>query len=216
MRLHIARACMGAFMIAAAALPAHAELWRVYLTVEGTQVEATRDTETGLDWLDLRQTADKAGLDVISGPFYAAGFLHATKAQVQDLFAHAQVPDDGYDLRITRPHQAQALIDLLGPLWSGSQGSGTAGITRTLVGGTDLEPGTWTLPPPVFQVGRVEYQDLRASGGGLIGEAHFTGDAMDGEQHDPHVGSFLVRRSDDCHNTGQSTQLNCGVPASPR
>lgn len=81
--------------------------------------------------------------------------MHATKAQVQELFEHAQIADDGYDLHITRPHQAQALIELLGPLWVSSQSAGTAGITRTMVGGEDLPTGKWTIPTlAAWPVGR--------------------------------------------------------------
>ena len=211
MRLRFARAGIGAFLCIAATLSAHAELRRVYVAYAGTTVEATRDTETGLDWLDVRLTADMAPEDFIGSAFYQAGFVHATKAQVQELFRNAHIPDDGYDLRFTRPHQAQALIELLGPLWGSGQGSGTAGITRTLVGGEDLPSGTWTLPPPVFQVGRVEYLDQRPGRGALVGEAHFTGDPAASGQRSPHVGSFLVRRADDCRAAGDSSRMNCGA-----
>lgn len=44
------------------------------------------DTTTGLDWLDLSQTAGMSYLDAESGPFAAGGWRHATGQEVSDLF----------------------------------------------------------------------------------------------------------------------------------
>lgn len=55
----------------------------------------TRDTESGLDWLDITLTSDRS-FDQISGQLGAGGefdgFRHATGAEVHTLFEHAGIP----------------------------------------------------------------------------------------------------------------------------
>ncbi len=74
----------------------------------------TRDKMSQLDWLDVTQTVNQTYDQVRTGPYYAAGFRHATKAELQTLFLHAGTPDDGFDLTNTYPAETQALAQLLG------------------------------------------------------------------------------------------------------
>jgi hypothetical protein len=50
----------------------------------------TRDTDTGLDWLDLTITRAENYNDVVAGSFYTArGYQHATEEQVAQLFINS-------------------------------------------------------------------------------------------------------------------------------
>jgi len=54
----------------------------------------TRDTESGLDWLDVSLTANQTYDEVQTGIWYQRGFRHATKPEIEELFIHAGTPDD--------------------------------------------------------------------------------------------------------------------------
>ena len=48
---------------------------------------STRDTTSGFDWLDVTETLDLSYDEVVVGPFYAAGWAHATVPQWCDFVA---------------------------------------------------------------------------------------------------------------------------------
>lgn len=75
----------------------------------------TRDTDTGLDWLDLNVTLNLSYDEVIAdiGVGLPAGFRYATESEVVALFAGAGVPVPSNTDFAAYPN-AIALMDLLG------------------------------------------------------------------------------------------------------
>ena len=100
--------------------------------------QITRDTDTGLDWLDVTLTVNLSYNDVVAGVggFSAAGFRHATAAEVCALFAtHALAPVPcPSDTEATDPSAiAQTLITLLGATQSGGMLFSSFQITSGVV-----------------------------------------------------------------------------------
>lgn len=197
-----------AFMSASGA---NAALLKADLVAGSGDGKLTRDTATNLEWLDVRLTLNQTFDQVRTGPFYAQGFRHATKAELQTLFINAGIPDDGFDTSITNPNEAIALIGLLGATSASSFGSTTMGFS-----GSDYFGNTVTLVnyPIGTQfsalLGNIHYMDQRSSGGSLLGEAHFTGGHPFSDQAAPSYGSFLVRSSlDQCRTAGKSINPKC-------
>src|SRR5262252_4644045 len=108
-------------------LPAQAELVEVDLQVPGDKL-VTRDTETGLDWLDLGGVTTNLSYDAIqggAGGWLASGWRYATQAEVCALFVdHTEATTCNFDSgAITEPSQAERLGLLLG--LTGSTFNGT-------------------------------------------------------------------------------------------
>ncbi|MDB5897267.1 MAG: motif family protein [Ramlibacter sp.] len=190
---------------------AHADLFRQTL-VEGSSVlNVTRDSQSGLDWLDMRLTVSQTYDDVRTGIYYRMGFRHATKAQVQALFVHAGTPDDGFDTAVTWPMQTVALIDLLGETRTSFNSRHSLGFIGTDFLDNEITPETHR-PGQVFsaQLGKVEYMDLRPTLP-LLGEAHFTGGHPFSNEASPDWGSFLVRATNytPCRTAGHSHNPKC-------
>lgn len=82
------------------ASPAQAELVEVDLNTPGDAL-VTRDTETGLDWLDLGGVTTGLSYDAIqggAGGWIAAGWRYATQAEVCALFVdHTEATTCNYD-----------------------------------------------------------------------------------------------------------------------
>ena len=106
-------------LVAFAATPAYADLIEIDLVSSGDGL-VTRDTVTGLEWLDLTETLDKSFSDVTCGSFYSTyGFTHATQAQVETLFLGAAVGatlnlDSGSFNTVPNGTAAEKLLGLLG------------------------------------------------------------------------------------------------------
>lgn len=101
--------------------PVHAALISVDDLVFGSGA-ITRDTDTGLEWLDVALSANRSWNDITGvdgsneflpgGDF--AGFRHATSAEVAALYTNAGIPlINGTDPSNIVP--GLALVDLLGP-----------------------------------------------------------------------------------------------------
>jgi hypothetical protein len=170
------------------ALPAQAELVEVDLNAPGDGL-VTRDTETGLDWLDLGGVTTNLSYDAIqggAGGWLAAGWRYATEAEVCDLFVeHTEAPTCNFNSGvIPEPAAAENLIFLLettgttfGPLEfsffvTGLYDDATGGAT----GEAKIEV-VGTFPPSEFWLLRT-----RA-----------TPDATPSSTTSTTVGSFLVR-----------------------
>lgn len=189
----------------------NAELLSVDLIAGSGDAQLTRDTESSLDWLDVPLTANQTYDQVRTGAFYAQGFRHATKAELETLFIHAGIPDDGFDISVTHPTEALKLMTLLGVTFSSADRSATYGFTGNDYYGdlvtTENHPVGSQFPA---LLGKVDFLDLRSSGLGLVGEAHFTGGHPLSDEADPSYGSFLVRPSLDlCGTAGKSKNPKC-------
>jgi hypothetical protein len=172
----------------------------------------TRDTDSDLDWLNVPLTANQTYDQVRTGTYYRQGFRHATIDELQLLFVHAGLLNDGFDIAVTQPTQAKALVTLLGATITSEGRSSTHGFT-----GNDYFGNVVTLTNyPINTrfsalLGKIDFMDLTASGLGLIGEAHFTGGHPFSDQASPDYGSFLVR--DACRTAGRSPNPKCNGQA---
>jgi len=153
----------------------------------------TFDTLSGLEWLDVTLTVNQTYDQVRLGPYYADGFYHATKEELQTLFIHAGTPDDGFDISQTYPAETKALARLLGVTLLTDGGERTLGFT-----GTDFSGNTVTLAnhpigtPFSALLGKIDYINLPPPIG-EIGEANFAGGHPFSNQADAIYGSFLIR-----------------------
>jgi hypothetical protein len=149
----------------------------------------TRDTATGLDWLDVSLTTSQTFDQVLTGIWYQNGFRYATKGELQVLFQDAGTPDDVFNLSFTHPTETLALAQLLGPtLISGGRVT-VMGFTGTYFSGVDISLLNYTFGNRFSALlGKVDYMSF-----GPYGEAHFTGGHPFSDQADANYGSFLVR-----------------------
>jgi hypothetical protein len=91
----------------------------------------TKDTATGLEWLDLTATLDQEFDEVTAGSYYTThGFTHATNAQIETLFLNAATgatlnADSGSMSTVPNGTAADVLLDLLGQTGSRSEPAGT-------------------------------------------------------------------------------------------
>ncbi len=91
----------------------------------------TKDTATGLEWLDLTATLDESVDDVTAGSYYTThGFTHATNAQIETLFLHAAAgatlnDDSGSMSTVPNGTAVDTLLDLLGQTGSSAEAAGT-------------------------------------------------------------------------------------------
>jgi len=154
----------------------------------------TRDTDSGLDWLDVPLTTNQTFDQVRTGSYYQQGFRHATADELRTLFMHAGIPDDGYDISVTHPTEAQAIMTLLGMTTSSAGRSSTYGFTGNDYFGNVVTTTNYPIGAQFSALlGKIDFIDLTAAGLGLIGEGHFTGGHPFSDQADPSYGSFLVR-----------------------
>ena len=166
---------------------ANADLISVDYTRNSGDNLITRDTEAGLEWLDVNLTAGQTFDQVRTGIWYQRGFRYATKDELQILFLHAGTPDDDFDVSTTYPAETLALAQLLGPtLITGSRVS-VAGFTSTDFFGNQITLQNHPVGAPFSALlGKVDYLQS-------YGEAHFTGGHPFSDQADVTYGSFLVR-----------------------
>lgn len=89
-RLALLAAVLLATQVTLGASPASAVLFAVDRVVAGDG-EITRDTDTGLDWLDLTLTTNVSLDDIQAdvGGWISDGWMHATRAEACQLFANA-------------------------------------------------------------------------------------------------------------------------------
>ena len=175
----------------------------------------TRDTATNLDWLDVPLTTNQTYDQVRTGIYYSQGFRHATKAELETLFINASIPDDGFDTSVTHPTEALTLMTLLGVTFSTPGRSFTYGFVGNDYFGNVVTTNNYPIGTQFSALlGKVDFIDLRAAGGGLIGEAHFTGGHPFSDQADLTYGSFLVRTASAlCGTAGKSQNPKCKVQA---
>ncbi len=199
------------FIAMLAPLGVNAELLNVDFVDGSGDGQITRDTVSNLDWLDVPLTANQTYDQVRTGIFYGQGFRHATKAELETLFIHAGIPDDGFDISITHPTEALSLMTLLGVTMSTPSRSFTYGFVGNDFFGTFITTAVYPIGTQFSaQLGKIDFLDLRDAGLGLIGEAHFTGGHPFSDQADPNYGSFLVRSSPDlCGTAGKSANPKC-------
>jgi hypothetical protein len=198
----------GALVLAPAV---NAELISVDLIDGSGDGQLTRDTESNLDWLDVPLTANQTYDQVRTGLFYAQGFRHATKAELEALFIHAGIPDDGFDISVTHPTEALSLMTMLGVTLSSSDRSSAYGFTGDDYFGNLVTTENYPIGSQFSALlGKIDFLDLRSAGLGLVGEAHFTGGHPFSDEADPSYGSFLVRTTPDvCGTAGKSKNPKC-------
>jgi hypothetical protein len=189
----------------------HAELLKVDLVAGSSDGKLTRDTLTGLDWLDVTLTVNQNYDQVRTGEFYRQGFRHATKAEVDLLFHNAGLVDDGFDVSFTQPNEAYALIALLGSTYGSPTSANTMGLTGSDFFGNTVTTDNYPIGTRFSALlGKVQYMDLRSFGSQLIGEAHFTGGHPFSDEASLSYGSFLVRPTPtECRTAGRSPNPKC-------
>ena len=104
---------------------AAAELVEIDLVTPGDGL-VTRDTVTGLDWLDLTETTLLSYTDVVTGAggYTAAGWRHATGDEVCALFANELAPVPCPDGNAAVFSQFTQVVSLLGVTWVLNEGPG--------------------------------------------------------------------------------------------
>jgi hypothetical protein len=173
--------------------PVNGELLSLDLNPGSADRLLLRDTETGLEWLDVTQTVNQTYDQVRTGIWYEAGFRHATVDQLRTLFLHAGTPDDGDDPAVTYPDETNALITQLGATIVTRFRVSTYGFA-----GTDFFGNGVTLSThPVGQrfdalLAKLDYLPA-IFGNPPLGEAHFTQGQPFSDEASPNWGSFLVR-----------------------
>ncbi|MRS05793.1 hypothetical protein EG832_21635 [bacterium] len=150
----------------------------------------TRDYQSRLDWLDVTITSNQTYDQVRTGVWYAQGFRHATRKELQTLFLHAGTPNDDFDTSITYPSETRKLIDLLG----GASINSVMGFCGTDFLGNTITISSHPIGVPFSALlGKIDYIDLSGTTGAVHGEAHFTGGQPLSNEASSSYGSFLVR-----------------------
>ncbi len=153
----------------------------------------TRDTATGLAWLDVSLTVDQTFDQVRLGEWYAKGFRHATQRQLQRLFLDAGTPDDDFDTSRTHPVATLRLMALLGVTSVGRGHAASYGFVGTDYFGNDIDLSNHPIGTPFpALLGKLDYMDLGSGHPRFVGEAHFTGGQPFSDEASPAYGSFLV------------------------
>lgn len=180
----------------------------------------TRDTDTNLDWLNVTLTANQTYDQVRTGIYYSQGFRHATIDDLQLLFTHAGLVNDGFDISVTQPTEANALTSLLGSTIIGAGRLSTAGFTGNDYFGNVVTLSNYPIGTSFSALlGKIDFIDLTASGNGIIGEAHFTGGHPFSDEASPYWGSYLVRDGSylvpdaACRTAGNSPNPKCNNQA---
>lgn len=151
----------------------------------------TRDTISGLDWLDVTLTVNQTFDQVRTGMWYSQGFRHATASELNTLFNHAGTPDDNFDTAYTYPDETRILAQLLGLTITSPDRESAYGFTGTDYFGNDITVESHPIGVTFDALlGKLDYISLVT---GLIGEAHFTGGHPFSDQASSNYGSFLVR-----------------------
>src|SRR5262245_42843281 len=153
----------------------------------------TRDTESGLDWLDLTTTVNQTYDQVRTGTWYQAGFRYALQSEVQTLFTHAGMPDQS---STAYPAEALALVQLLGATITGQGGSvRTLGFTGTDFFGNTVTTATHPIGTPFSALlGKIDYLNIESIPL-LIGQANFGGGQPFSNEASLDYGSFLITPS---------------------
>jgi len=148
----------------------------------------TYDSETDFQWLDLSLTTNQTFDQVRTGEWIDQGFRYATRAEVQTLFDHAGIPQNG-----SAPAEALALLQLLGPTWGSRLGVAAYGLV-----GTDFLDRDVTLDiHPIGHrfralVGKVKHFSAIGQVPEL-GTTEFGPETPFSDQASANYGSFLVR-----------------------
>ena len=164
----------------------------------------TRDSQVGLDWLDLTQTANQSFDDVLDSSLHVNNggeWRHATFAEVAVLFQNAGLPglmpDDA-----TINLDCQAALDLIDLI--GSTGT-VVGFPRQTSGITASVGGQFNFQ----QVGNISANNCPGSGAGISGGLF---PAFFGARN---IGNFLVRQPDDDNDGVPDTTDNCPLTFNP-
>lgn len=185
---------MGAIGWTASLQAANAALISVDLNEGSGDGLLTRDTISGLDWLDITLTVNQTYDQVRTGSWYQAGFTHANMEELLTLFLHAGTPSDGFDLSITYPTETQALAQLLGATIVGEEGSlTTIGFSGSDFFGNTVTTATHPVDSPFSALlAQINYSPPTGNFP-TFGEAHFTGGHPFSNEASPYWGSFLIR-----------------------
>ena len=175
-----------ALLLASFSLSANANLISIDLFSVGDNL-VTKDTKTGLEWLDLTETQNLSPRQILEGAggWSANGFVYATTSQVTQLFLNsnnkATLTPPGEDVTEENLKGALNLLDLLGTTYVQNccnnfsiVGNGFAGIN---------EPGLDLIYGAAFGT------NLNSTAGFFSIQAG----TFSTEFSDPFLGSYLVR-----------------------
>lgn len=89
----------------------------------------TRDTNAGLDWLDLTATQGQSVIEVLAdyNGFISAGFRYATPDEVEALFIAASIPFIG-STSVANAPGVEMLLDLMGVTFTKRMATGSKGM----------------------------------------------------------------------------------------
>lgn len=149
----------------------------------------TRDTRTGLDWLDVPATRRLSVLEVLAGAggWTSNGFRYATLDEIRDLLASFQLAE-GLIGSVPDVAMAQLLITLLGHTYENNPPSpGNPFGQKTLLGVTGDRYPQIGDSRPAYIYGNISVSDQN-------GQINFGGQYFLDSQ-DSAVGSFLIRSS---------------------
>lgn len=148
----------------------------------------TYDSETDFQWLDLSLTTNQTFDQVRTGEWIDKGFRYATRAEVQTLFDHAGIPQNG-----SAPAEALALAQLLGPTIISGKRVAAHGFVGTDFSGHDVTLQSHPIGVRFNALlGKVDHVSPI---GQLpeLGTADFGGGQPFSDQASANYGSFLVR-----------------------
>ncbi len=125
-----------------------APLLQIHLNTPG-DVLVTRDTDTGLDWLDLTESTNLSfdQVEADMGGFISDGWRHATGAEVCALFASVTAEPSPCPGNFVVAFGAATPFFLLGRTFTGFNEFSARGFYDD---GDRFSPGGWGLPKPPF------------------------------------------------------------------
>ena len=168
----------------------HGVLIEFDLRIDGDKL-LTRDTQTGLEWLDLPATANLSVNDVLGGAggFILDGFGYATEEQVRELWTNAGIPSfntnsttPGADLAGRVPENYAPIVALMGLI-------GCTGNCPP--GGTDFTIGKAALNELVIDGAQSPFIEVFDGNGRAIVGSDVCCAGFDSKQ--PSAGNWLVR-----------------------
>jgi len=193
-------------MLLAIAAVASADLVEADLLAAGDGL-VTRDTETGLDWLDFSRTAGLSFDEVAvegAGGWYGGGWIHATTDQIRALMESASamaLPTATRSGSAENVEGAQALMALLGATQAITtssvievSGSGFAADGPDATSRFLPSFGTFrTVSPPFSPSGWLAYRDgFAATSSSSPFNAHWLVRASDGAEPVPEPGTIAL------------------------
>lgn len=169
-----------ALLLVLAAPPSHATLIPADLFVSDDGL-LTRDSETGLEWLDITATQGQSYNSVAAGfgSYVPLGFRFASVSEVSTLYLHAGVTDQDGGFVVENATGGALLLELMGCTINCFPGS-----ARTQQGLAEVEP---------FSTSTAKGPFVALSGDETLGFSNVLAANIPKSLADPRFGSYLVR-----------------------